>query len=130
MPDSDRPHTRASDQVLDGLTWGKIRNVGGTIALLGGMSVAVVTFLLTFLVTKPELQSVRVKADSIQNQVDTSRKQWDARLTRIEIHQIEADSVHSDYVVPLAKVQCLLLARDSSMSLARLAGLKCDKILR
>lgn len=121
-PTSERLKRRQSDQILDGWTWGRVTKIGTALTVVGGIVVAVVTVMLTIIVTKPELKAVARKADSVASVTN-------GRLSRIEDRQDHAEAIHQ-LLVPMATLECVRLQREKSTTLAVIARLPCDSLLR
>lgn len=121
MPNT-HPHQRGSDQIFENITIGRViksiiligSGIAGLAAILGA-----ITF---FLVTKPDLNKVAGKADSIAQVTDS-------RLSRIEHRQDQAEAIHQ-LLVPMATLECIRLQREKSITLAVIARLPCDSLTR
>lgn len=121
-PTSERPKRRQSDQILDGWTWGRVTKIGGALMTVGAIVVAVVTFLLSILVTRPQLHDAEKR---LTDSISVVKKD----VTEIKEHQAATDSVHM-LLVPMAKLECIRLNRENSGTLADLAGLPCYRLMR
>jgi hypothetical protein len=120
--DSVHRGRRQSDQILEGWTWNRLIKIATALSLVGAIGAGIVSFVLTTLVTRPEL-------DKVSEKVDTLRTRSDVRFQRIEARQDAAEGVHS-LLVPMARAQCIQLRQWKSSTIAEAAGLPCDSLLR
>lgn len=107
-------------------TVGRVQKWVALVAGIVGLWAALSTYLTARLVTR---QEVTTRIDSVKTDVKSLRGSTDTRLMRIELRQDQADEVHQ-LLVPMARIQCLLLDRDQSPSIAQASGLPCDSLLR
>lgn len=113
---------RQSDQILEGWTWGRVTKIAVAVSAVGSIVVAVVSFTAAAIVTRPDLNRVDAKLDTVQIRDSL-------RFRRIEMRQDEAETVHR-LLVPMARLQCLQMEKWQSSTLAFAAGLPCDSLLR
>lgn len=121
-PVNDSPRRRKTDQIFEGLTWGKVIKIGTALTITGGIVVGVVTFLLAILVTKPELKEVARKNDSTTSIIQS-------QIADIKSEQQAAQVIHR-LLVPMATLECIRLQQEKSTTLAVLAHLPCDSLTR
>lgn len=131
-PDSrDQSHRgrRQSDQILDGWTWARVTKVGGALIVLGTIATTLVAFTTALVVTRPQLKALSDTVAVVSGKVDRNDSTAQMRFARLEMRQDSAAASRS-LVRALARFQCIDLERQHSMSLASLAELPCDSLLR
>jgi len=113
---------RRSDQILEGWTWGRAIKILTALTLLGGVVTALVSVGAATIATKPQL-------DAVVEKVDTLRVRTDQRFQRLEARQDATEQVH-DLLPAFFRLQCIQLEQIRSASLAEAAGFPCDSLLR
>lgn len=119
MPNS-HPHDRGTDQIFEGITWGKITKVTGAILAvitLAGIAAGVVTATL---VTKPELREVK---DSLS----INHRRYEDRFNSLEARQKTVEAFIG-LIPSMARVMCIQSERDKSTTITRAAKLPCDTL--
>lgn len=96
------------------------------ITLLVGLYAGLSTWFAARFATRKNIEE---QVEPIARKLDAIAGSTNVRLNAIEVQQHEAEAVH-ELLVPMARLQCLDLARQRSSSLGDAAGLPCDSLLR
>ena len=113
---------RRSDQIFEGITWGRVTKVATALTLVGGIVVATISAAASILVTRPQLKEV---TDTLSN----FKTRTERDVQSIRARQDSVEEAHH-LLEPMARLTCLQLQRERSGTLADAAGLPCDQLLR
>jgi hypothetical protein len=121
------PHRRGTDQIFEGVTWGRIAKISGAIMGLGTIAIAVISTIVFFLATKPELKTVADSLASANKRDEIRDQRIEERFRRLEARQ-DTVSASVRLIPAMARLQCIELERANSRTLGRAARLPCDTL--